>query len=332
MLSIIVITKNESLHVAKSIESALLGARSVPEAEVLLVDSCSTDGTVEIASEFPIRILQLQPHWRHTPAAGRFIGFFQSKGEYIFFLDGDSLLCPGFLPRAIDELSKGRLLAAVVGRRRELYWENGKCVGEGEEVNHVGSQIKILDHAPGSAMYRRAALGAVGCFNPFLYASEEAELGERLRQKGYGIAALPVDMVIHNTTPRETLRTYFRRMKSQFHLGTGQVIRLRCAQGRLPVCWLRQEARALAVAALLVFGTLALAAGLLTGVWGLMWLWLAIVIAGMLLFMLKAGSILKPFKYAVVWTFQVYALARGCLLRPHEPGEYPTEATIIKGR
>ncbi len=50
MFSIYILTHNEEIDIAACIESALLSD------DIIVVDSCSSDRTVEIASRYPVRI------------------------------------------------------------------------------------------------------------------------------------------------------------------------------------------------------------------------------------------------------------------------------------
>jgi|GEM_PF-4020271 len=52
MISIQILTYNEEIDIADCLESALISD------DVIVVDSLSTDRTLEIASQYPIRIVQ----------------------------------------------------------------------------------------------------------------------------------------------------------------------------------------------------------------------------------------------------------------------------------
>ena len=119
-LTVVIIGRNEEQFIAKSIRSSLAAAPLLPGVEVIFVDSASTDRSVEIATEFPIRILQLKPDWPLCVAAGRYTGFLHSRGEYILFLDGDAEAEADWLARAVafmDENPEYGAIAGVLGRR-----------------------------------------------------------------------------------------------------------------------------------------------------------------------------------------------------------------------
>ena len=104
-------------------------------------------------------------------------------------------------------------------------------LGEEGDINVLGGTAHEIRVAAASAVFGRKALEQAGSFNPYLFSEEEAELSDRIRRRGYRIVGLPVDMVIHHTLPRETMKTQIRRMKSNLHLGPGQILRLRARTG-----------------------------------------------------------------------------------------------------
>ena len=65
-VSVIIKVLNEQANIAAAIESALAAVTGL-DGEVILADSGSTDRTLAIASDYPIRIVQLldeREHWK----------------------------------------------------------------------------------------------------------------------------------------------------------------------------------------------------------------------------------------------------------------------------
>jgi len=58
----VIISRKEERNIAGYIESVLKAAEGIDNREIILVDSASTDMTVETAERYPIRILQLKHH------------------------------------------------------------------------------------------------------------------------------------------------------------------------------------------------------------------------------------------------------------------------------
>lgn len=97
MISIIIPTYNTALLIERTLRS-VLEQNGKPEIEVLVVDDCSTDNTLDLVRavhDSRIRIFQQESN--HGPAAARNRGLFEARGEYCAFLDGDDYWEPDFL-------------------------------------------------------------------------------------------------------------------------------------------------------------------------------------------------------------------------------------------
>jgi hypothetical protein len=119
-------------------------------------------------------------------------------------------------------------------------------------------------------------------------------------------------------------------MKNNFTLGTGQVIRYRVSAGFSARAFLRREARLLQFLAWLGAGGVALGMAALINHWGLALAWGMVSALLLLGFIVKSQSIVKPFKYALIWTIQAYSIIKGFLLKPNRPSDYPTDAVVLK--
>lgn len=224
-LDVVLITRNQAWNVARLIESVLAGTGAHPSAQIVLVDSASSDGTPDLARAYPVDVLRLQPGQRLNAAIGRNIGLGHTRGAYVLFLDGDMALIPGWLERALDVLKRRPKVGAVTGKLIERpipdtaeAWAGGFWPGtiDGE---------KTVRHGGGAALYRRAALRQVGPFNPFVYSDEEPELCLRLRHAGYTIVQLDQPVAYHLTSPSLKIATLWGRRQRKLYLGFGQNLR-----------------------------------------------------------------------------------------------------------
>src|SRR5512140_2199186 len=123
-LSIVIIARNEAANIARTIESVLRAAARWPDAEILLVDSASTDGTVEIARRYPISIVRLDPSWFLSVAAGRHIGMLQTHGDLVLHVDGDMQLDPEWVNRSVSYALEHPDVAGVGGYWRNVYMKD----------------------------------------------------------------------------------------------------------------------------------------------------------------------------------------------------------------
>ena len=125
MISVIVIGKNEWERLVaclRSIQTAL----SALAHEVVYVDSCSTDQSLQTAKALGARCFLLAER-KTTAGLGRFVGAKEARGEYLLFLDGDMQLQPGFAEKALMAIAaKG--YDGVCGIREDVYLRGGEVV------------------------------------------------------------------------------------------------------------------------------------------------------------------------------------------------------------
>lgn len=224
---------NEEKHIENSIRSALSAAALVG-GEVVLADSGSTDRTIEIATKFPIIIVQLENSKERSCGAGAQLAFQFSKGEYFYLLDGDMVLSPDFIAEAIQLLDTNETLAAVGGQLKEMSSEQSfqilrKSIAAGEDWR--AGEVKSLN---GGGLYRRSAVLDVGYFaDQNLHGFEEAELGIRLRHKGWKLARLDMHAVDHFGHTMGGYKLLLRRILTGYSGGVGEVLRSAIGQPHL---------------------------------------------------------------------------------------------------
>lgn len=134
MLSSIVIrAKNEARHIGETLE-AVFTQQGCSEFDVVVVDSGSTDGTLDIARRFPINLIEIPPE-TFTYGRSLNIGIAASKGEIIVSLSAHTLpLGTGWLANLLRPLSDptvcgvyGRQLPRADAGRLEVFgmWFTG---------------------------------------------------------------------------------------------------------------------------------------------------------------------------------------------------------------
>jgi len=257
-ISIVVIGKNEEAYISDCLRSVRAAAEAAGGAEILYVDSASTDRTVELALAQDVRVLQLPGDWPLSPAAGRYIGFHHTSGELIMFVDADTILDVQWLNRALAYFTEAKV-AGLAGYLKDLD-------EFGREVPHIGEhshQVKTLPTLRGIAMYRRAALAEAGAFNPYLRSEEEAELALRLRMAGWQLLHLPWPMGSHRRCLPK-LSAMWRALRLGRVSGVGLSWRYACQNGLgWQFCFenLRHSMLFAGLCALLGLGALLAAAG-----------------------------------------------------------------------
>lgn len=196
---VVVIGRNEGERLVRCLESLLSEISS--DTPIVYVDSGSSDHSVAVAQNLGIHVIELDPALPFTMARGRNTGFqylaehFQEL-QYVQFIDGDCELIPNWLNQAINALEKDEQLAIVCGRRRERFPDASIYNRLADiEWNTVIGEAKACG---GDAMARIEAIQAVNGYKPHLICGEEPEMCVRLRQRGWKIQRLDIDMTLHD--------------------------------------------------------------------------------------------------------------------------------------
>lgn len=194
VVSIVIIGRNEEQSIAKCVGAAKAAAEQIDGSEIIFVDSASTDDTVSVVRSLGVKVVEMPPGVKLCPSAGRFVGAQHAQGEFILFLDADTLIYKDFLSKAIHHFRLDPALGGVNGRIDDLD-ERGVVIDGYEERYDDVTDVKWL-RGP-SCFYRKNALLAAGSFNPNVAMEEEAELGLRIVQAGWKLRIIPVPMACH---------------------------------------------------------------------------------------------------------------------------------------
>ena len=205
-LSVVVIGRNEGARLSRCLESIRRGTVDAGATEVIYVDSDSTDDSRERAAAAGAIVLRVCPA-RPCAAIGRNAGWRAARGGFVLFLDGDTVLDAGFLPRALAAL-RDQSVAVAWGHRRELAPRQSWYV-RALDLDWVYAP-GVVAFCGGDALMRRSVLEACGGFDESLIAGEEPELCQRIRAAGHAILHLDLPMTLHDLGIR-SFRAYWRR-------------------------------------------------------------------------------------------------------------------------
>lgn len=168
---------------------------------LIYVDSGSDDGSLDHARALGAEVIEMDVDQPFTAARARNAGLArlgQGKAppEFVQFIDGDCEVQPGWIGASQAFLQDHPKAAVACGRRRERF-------PDASVYNRLIDQewdtpIGQTHACGGDALMRLDAVRAVDGFNGALIAGEEPELCLRLRQAGWTIWRLDLEMTLHD--------------------------------------------------------------------------------------------------------------------------------------
>jgi rSAM/selenodomain-associated transferase 2/rSAM/selenodomain-associated transferase 1 len=172
VISIVIPTLNEAANLA----ATLVSTESGVDLEIIVVDGGSSDGTVEVAKSFGVRLL--------TSATGRArqanAGGLAARGEVLFFLHGDTRLPQGFEWHVLDIVKKPGVMAGAFTLGIDGSEFGFRIV---EMLANFRSRVFQMPYGDQGIFLRREVFRDLGGF-PEMFLMEDFVLIQRLRKKG----------------------------------------------------------------------------------------------------------------------------------------------------
>ncbi|OGV89886.1 hypothetical protein A2Z41_00755 [Microgenomates group bacterium RBG_19FT_COMBO_39_10] len=117
LVSFVIRTKNEEKLISKVLKN--LQQQTLKNLEIIIVDSGSTDKTLEIIKKFPVQLIEIKPK-EYNPSYALNLGINKAQGKYVGIISGHSLpISKTWLKDGLVEF-KDKKVAAVTG----YYTEN----------------------------------------------------------------------------------------------------------------------------------------------------------------------------------------------------------------
>jgi len=181
---------------------------------IILVDNHSTDNSLEtIAARFGndsrLRIMALDTNYSFTGAVS--IGFHADDSEYVVFMNNDIIadsdwlreLLSGYLADAtigavqakLLKMDDTTLLQYGGGLMNSLAFTRGRGVGKPEQS--YSSKDRIFFAAGACMLTSRSVMKEVGLPDTSFLVFDDADLGWRIRLRGYEVLFIPTSRVKH---------------------------------------------------------------------------------------------------------------------------------------
>jgi GT2 family glycosyltransferase len=221
LASVVVLGYNGRAYLEDCLASVLDQDLPLDQYEVLYVDNASRDGSAALVSErFPqARVLQLDRNYGY--AEGNNIGFDETRGDFVVFLNQDTVVHRSWLRELVEAVGSSADVAAAHGNIIQPWYPEfsglAKRADVGaaytSEVNRMGyvryGRLPSLERLADTIflhgvciIIRRTVAEELGyVFDPDFFAyAEDLDLGLRVRSLGYRSVAVPRAVVYHKHT------------------------------------------------------------------------------------------------------------------------------------
>jgi glycosyltransferase involved in cell wall biosynthesis len=191
--SVVIPCYNAEAWVAEAVDSCL--KQTLSGIEIIVVDDGSTDGSRKILEQYGDRI-QLVVQSNQGGCCARNVGFKQSRGEFIQFLDADDFLLPNKIERQRDCLLNSNA-EVVYGDWRYQHHEPDQRIWLGEPVvseeqeDVLCSLLRGWWVAPVATLYRRNVVEEVGGWDETLRAAQDRDFFTRVAMHSKRIVYQP---------------------------------------------------------------------------------------------------------------------------------------------
>jgi len=217
-VSVIILMLNAERWVSQQLNMLL---SQTVEAEILVIDSGSTDRTVSIVSSFGefVRLLQI-PRESFDHGGTRDFALRQSTGDYVLFFTQDAIPTDRHCVEKLLSAFSSPDIAAVYGRQiarpdapeyekltRQFNYPEQARIWREADIPRYGVKSYFFSNV--CSAYRREAYLTVGGFDAPIICNEDMMMAAKLLHAGYALAYTPDAAVYHSH--RYTLTEELRR-------------------------------------------------------------------------------------------------------------------------
>ncbi|VAX33948.1 Glycosyl transferase, family 2 [hydrothermal vent metagenome] len=214
-ISIIIPNYNGESTIGKCLEAAF--SSGYDNFEVIVVDDCSADNSIEIIKRFPCKLVALKE--RSGASKARNAGARNSKGKLLFFIDADCVVKEDALSVASAAYATNGPDVVVGGTYTPMSYDNRFfSIFQSVFINYSETKnLKNPDYIATHAMaidaetFRKSG-GFPEAFMPII---EDVEYSHRIRREGYKLIMNPDLLVQHifNYSFSRSMKNAFKKSK-----------------------------------------------------------------------------------------------------------------------
>lgn len=329
-LSVVIPALNEEENIGRCIESVVEATKELKR-EIIVVDSASTDNTVEIAQKYPVKIIQIKEKSLKSASAGKYIGNLFATDRYVQFLDSDMIIDKDWFNNALPLLDKNENIAGVVGIPSQEHYDNYLAKQFEKNFERFAENIKEgeTEQAGGAILFRKGVLDECGSWNPYLVAEEEMELCRRVLQKGYGFYVIIAKSTHHYGLKEVNFLGVIKQI-ARYATGQGQILRYSFKDKNLRKYWVPLSKSFFGISLFLIFGLAAIASSFIFKTPILVYGWLTVILSFFIGESIKKRSFISGILHFGDQLLKYPFVLKGFLKTPRTPKTYPTDVKLIK--
>lgn len=220
LVSVVILNYNGRKYIEQNIMSVLRSSYS--PLEIIFVDNASTDGSVEYVKRkfsgfFPLKVIVNDKNYGYARGNNIGIKYCSPSSRYIIFLNNDTEVDPAWIEELVsvmeadNEIGAAQSKVLLLSERKKIdstghfldYLAYTYQRGEDEEDKGLYEKIDDITYPYGAAFIIRSSIIPEvslreGLFDPnyFCY-HEDADLGWRIRLRGYRVVYVPSSIVFH---------------------------------------------------------------------------------------------------------------------------------------
>lgn len=217
ILSVVIVNYNGYEYVKKCVESVFRSA-TYHSLEVIVVDNGSTDDSPRLLKkdfrQYANQLTVVSLKKNYGPARARNVGVRRSRGQYLAFLDNDTLVDSDWAITAIERFRQDKLIGIIqcklllAGDHKKIDYigeylgQNGFLVQRAPvmtvDVGQFEKECPVLAaKSAGMLITKKAFIDAGGFDDDYFIYVEETDLGWRCWLAGYKVLYCPGSIVYH---------------------------------------------------------------------------------------------------------------------------------------
>lgn len=206
-ISFIIIGKNISFTINRCIDSVIkiISESNINNYEIIYIDSNSSDDSIKKA--FVYKKIKIYKILKHPNAAiARNLGFNKSKGDILFFIDGDMEIISDTF-KELYSLQNGLKYPFISGDWIDYKYSNNIIIEKKKYYNLTEDEYQYT--TGGLFLINRSLWSKIGGMRNLFRRSQDLDLGLRLSKIGVPLLRLKEPLSIHHTIDYIDTNRYF---------------------------------------------------------------------------------------------------------------------------